>query len=135
MRIVLDTNLLMSGIFFGGPPFEILQSWRQSKIKIVLSVPILFEYQRVAERLSARYPSVNVEPIIRLLAIFGELVDTCGLSGTICNDQDDNKFIESAIASQSKLIVSGDKHLLNISGHKGIMVLTPRDFVDAYLKE
>jgi putative PIN family toxin of toxin-antitoxin system len=134
MRIVLDTNVLMSGIFFAGPPCEILQSWRQSKIKIVLSAPILSEYQRVAERLSARYPSVDIDPIIRLLAIFGELVDASGISETICNDRDDNKFIECAIAGQCKLIVSGDKHLLNLSGYKGVMVLTPRGFVDAYLK-
>ena len=49
-------------------------------------------------------------------------------------DPDDNKFIECAIASQSKLIVSGDKHLLKISGYKDIKVLKPRQFVDNYLK-
>jgi len=134
MRIVLDTNVLISGIFFGGPPSEILRFWRQSEIKIILSSPILSEYQRVAEKLSAKYPSVDIEPIIRLFAIFGEFVDTKGISETICEDQDDNKFIECAIASQCKLIISGDKHLLSISGYKGIVVLKPRKFVDAYLK-
>jgi len=47
---------------------------------------------------------------------------------------DTNKFIECAIASQSKLIVSGDKHLLRISGYKDIEVLKPRQFIDNYLK-
>ena len=135
MRIILDTNVLVSGIFFDGPPSEILRFWRQSKIKIILSAPILSEYQGVAENLSDRYPSVNIEPIISLLTIFGDFIDTEGISETICEDQNDNKFIECAIASQCKLIVSGDKHLLKISGYKGILGLTPRAFVNTYLKE
>jgi len=134
MKIVLDTNVFISGIFFGGPPSQILQSWRKSKIQIVLSEQILEEYQRVGEELSAKYPTINIEPIIELFTIFGEFVETKGITETICEDPDDNKFIECAIASQSKLIVSGDKHLLKISGYKEIEVLKPRQFVDNYIK-
>ena len=86
MRIVLDTNVLISGIFFGGPPSEILQFWAQSKIKIILSKQILSEYQRVAEKLSAKHPSVDIEPIIRLFTIFGEFVDTKGINGMATQD-------------------------------------------------
>ena len=134
MKIVLDTNVFISGIFFGGPPSQILQSWRKSQIKIVLTEQILEEYQRVSEELSAKYPSINIEPIIELFTIFGEFVETKGITETICEDPDDNKFIECAIASQSKLIVSGDKHLLKISGYKKIEVLKPRDFIDNHLQ-
>jgi putative PIN family toxin of toxin-antitoxin system len=134
MKIVLDTNVFISGIFFGGPPSQILQSWRKSQIKIVLTEQILEEYQRVGEELSAKYPSINIEPIIELFTIFGEFVEAKGIAETICEDPDDNKFIECAIASKSKLIVSGDKHLLKISGYKEVEVLKPRQFVDNYLK-
>ena len=134
MKIVMDTNVFISGIFFGGPPSQILKSWRQSKVRIVLTEEILEEYQRVGEELSAKFPTVNIEPIIELFTIFGEFVETKGISETICEDPDDNKFIECAVASQSKLIVSGDKHLLKISGYKDIIVLKPRDLVDNYLK-
>lgn len=134
MKIVLDTNVFISGIFFGGPPSQILEAWKQSKIKIILSEKILIEYQRVGEELSAKYPSINITPIIELLTIFGELVETKGITENICEDPDDNKFIECAIASNSKLIVSGDKHLLRISGYQDIEVLKPRDFVDKHLK-
>jgi len=134
MKIVLDTNVFISGIFFGGPPSKILASWRQSRIQIILTKEILEEYQRVGEELSSKYPSINIDPFIELFTIFGEFVETKGISETICEDPDDNKFIECAIASQSKLIVSGDKHLLDISGYKNIEVLKPRDFVDNYLK-
>ncbi|MCA1766027.1 MAG: putative toxin-antitoxin system toxin component, PIN family [Desulfobulbaceae bacterium] len=134
MKIVLDTNVFISGIFFGGPPSQILQSWRKSQIEIILTEQILDEYQRVGEELSAKYPSINIEPIIELFTIFGEFVETKDITVTICEDPDDNKFIECAIASQSKLIVSGDKHLLTLSGYKDIEVLKPRQFVDNYMK-
>jgi uncharacterized protein len=134
MKIVLDTNVFISGIFFRGPPSQILKFWRESKLVIVLTQQILEEYQRVGQGISIKYPSINIEAIIELFTIFGEFVQTKGITETICEDPDDNKFIECAIASQSKLIVSGDKHLLTISGYKDIEVLKPRQFIDKFLK-
>ena len=52
MRIVLDTNVLISGIFFSGPPYEILKAWREKRIQFVLSAEIFDEYIRVAEILT-----------------------------------------------------------------------------------
>ncbi len=63
-----------------------------------------------------------------------EIVDTGGVEVFECEDPDDNKFIECAIASKTKLIISGDKHLLKISGYREIVVHNPRNFVDLYLK-
>ena len=127
MKIVLDTNVFISGIFFSGPPSIILQAWRDLKIQIILSEEILEEYQRVAEELTSKYPAVDIDRIIELLTVYGEVFETEGISVAVCEDSDDNKFIECAIASNSKLIVSGDKHLLNITGYQGISVLKPRD--------
>ena len=133
MKIVLDTNVFISGIFFSGSPAQILKAWKEQKIQIVLSKDILDEYQRVAGELSAKFPSVNIEPIIELLTIYGEVVETAGISVTVCEDPDDNMFLECAIASNSKIIVSGDNHLLKISGYQGIDVLKPREFIDNVL--
>lgn len=133
MKIVLDTNVFISGIFFSGSPAQILKAWKEQKIQIVLSKEILDEYQRVAGELSAKFPSVNIEPIIELLTIYGEVVETAGISVTVCEDPDDNMFLECAIASNSKIIVSGDNHLLKISGYQGIDVLKPREFIDNVL--
>lgn len=51
MRIILDTNVFISGIFFSGPPSKILKEWRNRKFQIVLSQEILSEYRRVANEL------------------------------------------------------------------------------------
>jgi len=134
MRIVLDTNVFISGIFFSGPPSQILKAWKDAKIQVVLSKEILSEYQRVGETLSAKYSGIDIAPIIDLLTIYGEVVETKDISVSICEDPDDNKFIECAIASNCKLIVSGDKHLLNVSGFQEIEVLKPRKFIDIHLK-
>jgi len=135
MKIVLDTNVLISGIFFSGPPYQILKAWQEGKIKITASEEILSEYQRVAEELSRQFPSVDIDRILDLITVHAEIVDASDFQVTICDDPDDNKFIACALASKSKIIVSGDKHLINVSGHKGIQVVKPREFADNYLKK
>ena len=83
MRIVLDTNVFISGIFFSGPPAQILKAWKESTLQIVLSEEILQEYQRIGEELSGKYPGIDIEPIIELLTIYGEVVETKGVSLSI----------------------------------------------------
>ncbi len=133
MKIVLDTNVFISGIFFSGPPSQILRAWKNKRLQIILSQDILIEYQRVAESLTLQYPSIDILPIIELVTVHGQFVDTKNVDITVCEDPDDNKFIECAIASDTKIIVSGDKHLLKIKGFKGIKVHNPRAFVEIYL--
>ena len=134
MKIILDTNVFISGIFFSGPPSQILKAWQNSRLQIVLSQEILNEYQRVAESLAAKFPTIDILPIIELITIHGQLIDTEGFDVSVCDDPDDNKFMECAIAGNSEIIISGDKHLLKVSGYQGITVLKPREFVDRYLK-
>ncbi|KXK15132.1 MAG: twitching motility protein PilT [Chloroflexi bacterium OLB14] len=57
------------------------------------------------------------------------------LKEPICEDPDDDKFFACALSSDSKIIISGDKHLLKVSGYEGVEVMKPRDFVDKYLAE
>ena len=133
MRVILDTNVFISGIFFSGPPSKILKAWADQKFHLVLSQQILDEYQRVSEDLSSKFPSIDIAPIIELITIHGLFIDTHGYTLPVCEDPDDNKFIECAVASNCKIIISGDKHLSILSEFRGIAILNPRDFVDKYL--
>ena len=133
MRVILDTNVFISGIFFSGPPSKILKAWADQKFHLVLSQQILDEYQRVSEDLSSKFPSIDIAPIIELITIHGLFIDTQGYTLPVCEDPDDNKFIECAVAGNCEIIISGDKHLLNLSEFQGIAILNPRDFVDKYL--
>jgi uncharacterized protein len=134
MKVILDTNVLISGISFSGPPYEILNAWKLSRLQIVLTKEILEEYQRVAESLTGKIPTIDILPIIELLTIHSLFVDADDVCLSVCDDPDDDKFIECALASNTKMIVSGDKHLLSVTGYQGITVLKPREFVDTYLK-
>ncbi|VEN74763.1 putative toxin-antitoxin system toxin component, PIN family [Candidatus Desulfarcum epimagneticum] len=133
MKIILDTNVLISGIFFSGPPSRILKEWRNKRFEIALCEKILSEYQRVADELSHKYPQIDTAPIIEWVADHGQLIDTEGVDISVCEDPDDDKFIECAIAGKCDIIVSGDKHLLKLAGYKGVGILKPREFVDRYL--
>ena len=135
MKIVLDTNVFISGIFFAGPPYEILKSWRDGKTQILISDEIIEEYRRVAELLSEQFPGIEYAPFLQLLAVHAEFVRPKKLTAQVCEDPDDDKFLECAISGNCNLIVSGDKHLLKVSGHKGIKIISPRNFVDNYLKK
>ena len=56
MKIVLDTNVFISGVFFNGPPYQILKAWRDEKFEIVISKEKFEEYKRVRESLSIQFP-------------------------------------------------------------------------------
>ncbi|MFC1540824.1 putative toxin-antitoxin system toxin component, PIN family [Candidatus Latescibacterota bacterium] len=132
MRIVLDTNVLMSGIFFTGPPYEILQLWKAKKIKIVISPDIYSEYVRVAEIISQKYQEIDITGILNLIAVHSEIVQSAQLHEQVCEDPDDDKFIACALAGKVDFIVSGDKHLLDVSGYKGIRILKPKAFYNEF---
>ena len=135
MGIALDTNVFISGIFFSGPPSDILDAWQSRCLQIVLSKAILDEYQRVADELAEKYPQIDISAIIEFVTIHGQFIDTGGIEISICEDPDDDKFIECAIAGKCDIIVSGDKHLLKLEKHEGIKILKPRDFMEKYLHQ
>ena len=67
MRVVLDTNVLMSGIFFAGPPATILAAWAEGELELLASVDILAEYRPVGDRLGKKYPSVELDPALDIV--------------------------------------------------------------------
>jgi len=133
VKIVLDTNVFISGVFFSGPPYQILKAWRNQEFQIVISLEILDEYFRVGEELSVQFPEVDLHPILELITTKAELIEAALLDEAVCDDPDDDKFFACAIAGGANLIVSGDKHLSKMSGYQGIEVVRPRQFVDNYL--
>lgn len=135
MKVILDTNVFVSGVFFSGPPYQILKAWRDGKLRFVISQEIFDEYQRVGDALSAQSPEVDLQPILELVAIEAEMFSAHHLPHPICDDPDDDKFLSCALASKCKVIISGDRHLLKVSGFQKIQVLKPREFIDAHLTE
>ena len=133
MKAVLDTNVFVSGVFLSGPPYKILKAWRDNIIQLVISPEILDEYRRVGEILAEDHPEIDLAPMLDFVIQTAEIVSAPLLTESVCEDPDDDKFLACALASGSTVVVSGDKHLLKISGYQKIEVLKPRDFVNKYL--
>ncbi|MXX34409.1 MAG: putative toxin-antitoxin system toxin component, PIN family, partial [Gemmatimonadetes bacterium] len=84
MKVVVDTNVFVSGVFFGGPPGEVLAAWRDKRIEFVVSREIIEEYVRVGGRLSARFPGVDLEPPLNIKKKNATLVPAPPLPEPIC---------------------------------------------------
>ena len=135
MKVVLETNVLISGIYFSGPPGTILQAWRSGKFQLAVSIEILEEYLNVAERLANRYAGVEYEGILGLIVQNAELVQAADLPKPVSEDPDDDKFLACALASNTRIIVSGDSDLLRVSGYADIRVITPKRFISEFLDQ
>jgi predicted nucleic acid-binding protein len=94
----------------------------------------MLEHQRVGERLAKQFPGVELGRILNLLAFTAEIISGPDLPETVRSDSDGDKFLACAVAGNVNCIVSGDKHLLEASGYRGIKVVRPRKFLDEYLK-
>ena len=119
-------------MYFSGPPYDILDSWRRGRIELIVSPEILDEYRRVGEHLATQFPGVELEAFLELVALRARIVDASPLKEKVCSDPDDDKFLACALAAGGVLVVSGDKALQNASGYQGIHVMSPRRFVDRY---
>ena len=133
MKVILDTNVFASGVFFTGTPYSILDAWRHGRLTLVVSPEIMEEYRRVTHDLAAQFPAIDPVPPLELVTIHAQMVKTPPLPHQVCTDPDDDKFLACAVASQTKIITTGDKALLRTSGYAGIEVLTPKAFVIKYL--
>ena len=130
MRIVLDTNVLMSGIFWSGPPARILEAWAEGSFDLLASLEILAEYRRVGKRLGEQYPTVDIDSVLDLVIREIRIVEPVLLPANACDDPDDVKFLACAIAGKAACVVSGDRALLKVSGYEGIEVVRPRGFLE-----
>lgn len=132
MRIVLDTNVLISGVFFGGAPGEILDLWKDRMFEIVTSPMILKEYEGVLNRLQAKSKNPESELVSITMKLFSleSIVINPEHDLHLSRDPDDDKFINCALSGRALYIVSGDYDLLDLEEVEGIEIITARAFLD-----
>jgi len=135
VKVVCDTNVFVSAVYFGGTPGKVLDMWRDGKIELLLTADILAEYEEVIKRLQERYQSVDPDPVIHLVVRRGTFVEPAVLDDIVCADRNDDQFVAAALGGGARMIVSGDAHLRAVSGYRGIEVLTPAQFVKRHGKE
>ena len=135
MRVVIDTNVFVAGIFWKGPPATILEAWRGGLIEMILSPAILDEYQRVGAELGREFPVIDLDPILGMVALNSRMVQDSELPEPVCSDSADDKFIATAIAADASYIISGDKALLKVGEYGSVHVINPAKFVRSCLEQ
>ena len=131
MKIVCDTNILISGILFGGKPREILRLCASGTVTNCISPDILKEVEEVLLRPKFGLKETQVYEIIRLFRDTFTLVSSDRRLSVVTADPDDNRILEAALATKADVIVSGDAHLLDLVNWKGIPVIS----ADTFLKK
>jgi putative PIN family toxin of toxin-antitoxin system len=134
MKIVIDTNVLVSGVFFGGLPRKILSAIVGKKITACATTEIINEYEEIVqemiERKQGHINKTILVPLIQSMEIIEPVTRI-----EICRDPDDDKFIECAKDSRALYIVSGDKDLLVLEEYENIQIVTAKDFCEKYLPD
>jgi len=67
-----------------------------------------------------------------MLTAVAEIVSSPPLPHPVCEDPDDDKFLACALAAKAHIVISGDKHLLEVNGYKGVEIMRPREFLDRF---
>jgi putative PIN family toxin of toxin-antitoxin system len=129
-RVVLDSNVLISAVVFGGKPRRILQSIIRGKVGLAVSEVILEEVTAVLAGRKFQFPSRVVHAVLTEIRSMSELVDPRVRTNEIKKDPDDNGVLECAVESKADYIVSGDMHLLELGTFKGISIMNPTDFIE-----
>lgn len=133
MRIVIDTNVLISGIIFGGKPSKIIELLFGKKISVFASPEMVDEYKRIYGELGERYAKRTHNELNEIINSMNILPSHRHIEA--CRDPDDNKFIECAIDNRCIYIVSGDKDLLVLEQYEDIGILTVSEFLEQYEKK
>jgi len=129
MRVVVDTNVFVSGIFWKGPPFQILEAWADGKFKLILTSEILVEYERVLNELNKKAQIQNYDRMLELVKLNAEMVNPVAFTKPICRDKDDDKFLAAALGGSVQYLVSGDDDLLVLNGYEGLKIIKPKPFL------
>lgn len=135
MRVILDTNVVASGFLWGGVPRQLLQAAREKKLHIYTSTTLLLELTDIlgrakfAHKLAAA--QLSVDQLVERYALLTTVVHPTVIPPTILDDPDDDQVLACAFAAKADLIVSGDRHLLDLKEHQGIRIVTVVEAVRA----
>lgn len=127
VRVVVDTNVYVSALIFGGVPDRVLSLGSAEAYEFCISAPILAEVRRIlVDRFD--YPPERGDQMKRRLREQRRFVVPAE-SISACTDPNDDMVLECAVAAKAKVIVTGDKALLRLDPFRGVRIVTPAQFL------
>ena len=134
MRIVVDTNVLVSGLLTPfGPPGVVVAQIFSGSVSLCYDGRVLAEYDDVLRRKTFSFPETNIAALLDAIQANGELVFPAPLPVRL-SDPDDEPFLEVAAASLADYLVTGNVRHFPDSARQGVRIISPREFVDSGLR-
>jgi putative PIN family toxin of toxin-antitoxin system len=134
MRLVLDTNVLISALLSSsGPPAEIIRRWGGEEFDVATSPALIAELRR-----ALNYPKVKkfvklsgaaLETWLRRFALIAVVVEPEERIKIVRADDADNRVLECALAAGAAFVVTGDEHLLALHEYEGVTIASPAEFI------
>jgi len=130
-RIVIDSNVVISGFLFGGNPARVLVAVLEGKARCFTSLPILEELRGVLQRPKFSLAPEQALAVVEEFRLLCEVVAPRLAVQAIRDDPADDRVLECAAEAQADFIVSGDAHLLELAAWRNIRIASPTDFLKA----
>ena len=128
MKLVLDTNTVISGLLWHGAPRQVLDLARSGSIALFTSPELLAELEDVLGRKKfaarLRMAQVTVDELVYGYAALATTIRAAKIEPVIKADPDDDIVLACAVAAKAEIIASGDSHLLDLKEYEGIRILT-----------
>ena len=129
MRVVADTNILVSALLFGGPPEQVFLAGLRGEIQLLISLSLLQELEKVLKE-KFKLSFHLVREIIEEVREVAEIVEVSSHIKAISYPDEDNRVLECAVDGKAEFIVTGDtKHILPLKEYGGIKILSPSEFL------
>lgn len=135
MRVVIDTNVLISASYFGGKPQQAIQTIKEQAIDFFTSKEIQNEYKEVFMRMNQKgfHPNKEAQNILNYTIRSSITIETIK-SHIQCRDPKDNKFIDCALSANADFIITGDNDLLVLKQIESTKIVTVDEFLTLFIK-
>jgi putative PIN family toxin of toxin-antitoxin system len=127
-RVVLDTNVLVSGLL-GGTATDVIRRWRAGDLLMILSPEIMAEYEGVLNRPKFRLPKWVVQDMLAYIRASAEWVTPVAEEPSVARDASDDKFLFAAASGRADYLVSADPDLLDLKELRNIPIVPPWEFL------
>lgn len=135
MKVVIDTNVFISGIFWKNNYSSIiLQAWKNNSFELICSIEIIEEIINTLNNFKIKLPDEIILSWKKYLLNNTTIVTPRKKLRIVKEDPDDDKFIEAAIEGIATIIITQDKHLLKIKEFEGIKIMKPKEFIDLFIE-
>lgn len=130
MRVVLDTNTLVSAFLFSGPASRLVPLWQRGQLTVLVSRSILEEYYRVLAYPKFGLSQAEIKDLIEEeLLPYIEAVRVSRRLPVVCRDPDDMKFLECAVTGRAEYLITGDQDLRSLGSYRGVTIVTAAEFL------